>query len=339
MDKFGDQLTSFATSMKSFATTVSGIKADTVNQAVTLAKTVTALADGLPAGNSVKGWIFGGNTQSLKGLGKQLEDFAKSMKSTSADLAKVDTKKILDLANAIKTLLTQLNSAAANADKYSTSMKTVGEQAAQGFINGVLGKLWQAAIAGSRLGETTKNSLKKALDIHSPSKVMEKLGGFTGQGFLNGLMNLVGQATVIFNNLKQVAISHFSGIIGDVANAFNAGIDGNALTITPVLDLSNIQNGIGDINSMFGNLDMSALSGSFDLASLTSSAMSGFNMNARTDMMAQSIFDQFKDFNDKDTIGSVTNTFNIQSSDPEGVAEEVSKILNQQLERARVTWE
>ena len=40
------------------------------------------------------------------------------------------------------------------------------------------------------MGTTIEKLVKKVLNIHSPSKVMEKLGKYTGQGFVNGLADM-----------------------------------------------------------------------------------------------------------------------------------------------------
>lgn len=226
------------------------------------------------------------------------------------------------------------NASSTTVSSGADTMYKVGVNAAQGYINGIIFKLVAAGNAGARLGNATKESLKKALDIHSPSRVFEKLGNFTSEGFIKGLSGVIGKASAIFTNLRSVAETRFSGIIGDVKNAISSGISGQTLSITPVLDLSQIQNQAGDIGSILG--DNFNLDGSFDLSSITASVMSGYNVNSGFDSLKETI----KGISSGNITNEFNNTFDVSgyTGSTDELASKISELIQSQVERTGAVW-
>ena len=109
----------------------------------------------------------------------------------------------------------------------SVSLHSTGADAGRGFLNGLgsmAGEIWGKA---ESIANGVRKSLKKALDIHSPSRVTYGIGVFTGMGLANGIdsqsANVVGSATTLANSIGY-ALSNPNSVP----------------TITPVMDLSNI---------------------------------------------------------------------------------------------------
>ncbi len=102
-------------------------------------------------------------------------------------------------------------------------------------------------------------------------------------------------------------------------------------------DLTEVQNGAGRIS---GILDGVSLSGSDGLAQMAAKGMS--KLNARTD--DSPVWDAINDL--KETLKGLSgtqgdtynNTFHIQGSSPKEIADEVSHIIQQQVERRRAAW-
>ena len=66
-------------------------------------------------------------------------------------------------------------------------MHQIGVDAMQGLLDG-LSSMQSALYAKAQsIADNIANTIKSALDINSPSKVMFELGGYTMQGFQNGL--------------------------------------------------------------------------------------------------------------------------------------------------------
>jgi hypothetical protein len=56
------------------------------------------------------------------------------------------------------------------------------------------------------IANSVKNTIKKALDIHSPSRVMMELGEFTGEGFALGLNKTLRDINVTADRLAYAAV-------------------------------------------------------------------------------------------------------------------------------------
>lgn len=93
----------------------------------------------------------------------------------------------------------------------------------------------------------------------SPSKVAIQNGKFYDQGLALGV---IGNSNIVENAGRKTAdslLNTMRSIIGSIGDAINSDMDLNP-TITPVLDLSEIQNGTNSLNGMFGNRSFSLAS-------------------------------------------------------------------------------
>lgn len=100
----------------------------------------------------------------------------------SEELGKKTYQK--DLENVEKEYKTALETAFKDLPQ---KMKELGKQAMAGFTEGLTTNTDYMAEAVKSVVSDMVEQVKTLLDIHSPSKVMEKLGVYTGEGFGNGL--------------------------------------------------------------------------------------------------------------------------------------------------------
>ena len=126
-----------------------------------------------------------------------------------------------------------------------------GANAVEGFIDGLLsmpGRLWDA---GCSLGRKALDAAKASLDINSPSKEMEQVGIFADMGLINGLKMYSNKVYNSGYNVGKQALS----AVKDSMKRMNGLIDDTNYnpTITPVLDLTNIQNGANEIDNMLNS--------------------------------------------------------------------------------------
>lgn len=69
----------------------------------------------------------------------------------------------------------------------SVKMTTVGKNFGEGFASGISGSLDRVVGAAQRMANAAAETVRSWLDIHSPSRVTEKLGEHTGEGFAKGI--------------------------------------------------------------------------------------------------------------------------------------------------------
>ena len=91
------------------------------------------------------------------------------------------------------------------------------------------------------------NAVKDVLEIHSPSRVFAELGMFMDEGIVVGLTKYSDRVSQASENVGRESISAISSSISRISDVIAV-----EPTITPVIDLTNVRNGIGMINGVFG---------------------------------------------------------------------------------------
>lgn len=167
-----------------------------------------------------------------------------------------------------------LSNAANGARGQYGSFYSAGSYVASGFVAGIQSSINAAATAAASMAAAASNAAKAKLDIHSPSRVFQWIGQMTTRGF-----------TMALDNGQNAAYTAGSKLGDSAKNGTQSGVSGfmtdlNAMlqlspTITPVMDLAKVQNGV---NSMTGMINqMPTIGTSFDtmLAQRAGTAMTG----------------------------------------------------------------
>ena len=146
--------------------------------------------------------------------------------------------------------------AAFKADKAKTEFEKIGKNIDNGIANGMLNKdnLKKVKDAASKVGDTAKKATKKSLEQRSPSKAYWRFGLNNNLGLSNGMMDNLSIVRKASSAVGTESINSLSNSMDKVSNILSLDIDPNP-TISPVLDLSNIQNGSKLIDTML-NPDM-----------------------------------------------------------------------------------
>ena len=151
--------------------------------------------------------------------------------------------------------------------------REIGTNIMRGLIDGIASKEGDLKTKVESIANTITVKFQKALQIHSPSRIMARLGGFVTEGLaigIEGNTELVANAS---ENLASTAISGLKDAIKAATNLTDLGIDINP-TITPVLDLSNIEAGSTQLDKLTNGWNGIGISTSSTLAS---SAANSFN--------------------------------------------------------------
>lgn len=211
------------------------------------------------------------------------------------------------------------------------------------IFNGFGGNIIDGLIAGVKAGmdavknavegvaNAAVNTFKSVLGIASPSKVFKKMGNFMDEGLVIGLNEYSDKVADASENVGNTAISSMSSAIANISSTLEDSMDANP-TIRPVLDLTDITAGVDTMNSMFNNDYALGLSDNADnyIASQIAKKEAMLNMVA-----------EMKNRSDNALINPAMNqqnTFNITGDDPKTIAEEVSKVLQNQVDRRNAVW-
>ena len=121
----------------------------------------------------------------------------------------------------------------------SVSWYSSGSFLSQGLANGIYSMSGYVMNVAANLAQRASNAIKRALDIHSPSRVTYAFGEYFSEGFINGIVSLVGQAVKTSTTLAEKTVDAVSDTADAIESTFDRTLDFNP-TITPVVDMSNM---------------------------------------------------------------------------------------------------
>ena len=239
-----------------------------------------------------------------------------------------------------------LNEAVSGINGYYNSFYSAGEYLAIGFANGISDNAYYAAARSRAMARRAAEAAAAELDEHSPSKVGYHIGDFFGVAFVNAIGDYedkaysagAGMANSAKTGLKQ-SVNSISNAISEIVGLMSGDMETQPI-IRPVIDLTNIQNGADRIRGLMRGVNGYALTGSLDLATKTQSGIDSrrqYAENSDTLTALDKLTKSIDELPDNPNI-SFENTFNISGNNPKEIAEEVSNIIQRQVERRGASW-
>ena len=233
--------------------------------------------------------------------------------------SKIFAESLLIWYEALKTIIGDLPNFA---KEVFESFKNIGSMIIKGLGDGIK-KGWETVkdkvkeIWGKITGQA-----KESFDIHSPSRVFKNIGILDMKGLSAGLEDglpaTLNTMDSVFTSIKDDAADEASGINSMLSNIL--GIDDNTFVITPVLDLSQIQNEKGRLNSLLGGNIGIGVSSSYAAA-------------VKADSIPRTPETAAPTVNNNDSTTNY-NTFYVDGSiDPEETATQISRILQERANR------
>lgn len=135
-----------------------------------------------------------------------------------------------------------------NMSKLIEAMANLGTAMISGLIKGLAGSVGDAITAVTDVGSSIIGALRKRLDSHSPSREFARIGQDSISGLAQGLSKYSNMAVVEGTKVGTKVISALSNAVGSISDVINSDMSLDP-TIRPVLDLTNVENGL---NNSFG---------------------------------------------------------------------------------------
>ncbi|MFJ7699990.1 hypothetical protein [Lysinibacillus fusiformis] len=130
-----------------------------------------------------------------------------------------------------------------------SSMKEIGIHAIEGLRNGLASQVPALQAQANEIANTIDKTIRKALQIKSPSRVLEKSGVFSGQGVINGLASTKGMLENTVRSLTDIIQTDFSAASIGLSAALNGGMDSQLLNS---YELTSSQDQIGVLKQIAG---------------------------------------------------------------------------------------
>lgn len=119
----------------------------------------------------------------------------------------------------------------------------LGTNIAAGVQAGIESGTSGVITAAVEMATAAYTAAKEALDINSPSKVFAFIGRSMGEGMAVGADNSVGTVISSVDSMTDEAITTAGNLMATISRIMTEGTDTNP-TISPVLDLTNLQSGM-----------------------------------------------------------------------------------------------
>lgn len=279
----------------------------------------------------------------LDGFTEQIDDIidagAKFVITLINGIADGIDKYAQDIKNAMDHLVTSLKNAFCTIlgmDPDSTSSPSsvflnFGKNIIQGLINGINNMIGDVKSAVTSIANTLTNAFSSNQEINSPSKLWARFGKYIDQGLAKGLTDNTGMVLNATDKLNDATVSGMSDVFASISDMIENDMDADP-TISPVLDLSNVTDGVNTIDGML------SANRSINLA-VANGSMVNQEITERQAMM--DALSELKMSLGDGTGAPITqnNTFNINGAkDPKVVADEVSTILQNQIDRRNAVW-
>lgn len=136
-----------------------------------------------------------------------------------------------------------------------SSMKEIGINAIEGLRNGLASQVPALQAQANEIANTIDKTIRKALQIKSPSRVLEKSGAFSGQGIIQGLASTKGMLENTVRSLTDIMQTDISAASIGLSTALNGGMDSHLLNS---YELTSSQDQIGilkQIAALISKLD------------------------------------------------------------------------------------
>lgn len=155
---------------------------------------------------------------------------AKSVTSTLVGAIKTVVSNIFNkFKEVVSTAMSKVKGAVENGWNKAKSfldginLATVGKNIIQGLINGITSMVGKVVSAVSDIAGKVTSTIKKAMDIHSPSKKTYALGEYTGQGYVNGISSKAKATAAAANKVAAAAKKAFNDGVRNLDLKLQAG--------------------------------------------------------------------------------------------------------------------
>ena len=230
------------------ASALTRIKAKTTEFNSTGRALITNLVAGIRANeSSVSSAITAILNNAKKKLSEQNSVFKSAGESFMTNLASGISSKSGDVSSKAGKVA---SSAAEATEDYYDDFRHAGQNMVKGFAAGIDDSTWRAEAQARAMAKAAVRAAEAELDEHSPSRVFMKIGAFVAQGFALGIQGDTHRSTSAASDMAASSVNAVRGAISRIADIISSDIDTQP-TISPVLDLSNVEAGAGRLQALF----------------------------------------------------------------------------------------
>lgn len=135
--------------------------------------------------------------------------------------------------------------------------RVMGRSMLDGLVEGINNGSSRVIESMVSIAKNAIEAAKSVLDINSPSRVFAKIGKYVDEGFAQGIDQNASMVEAPIEQMGNASINTLKDALTHAKDLIDGNID-NTITLTPVLDLSNVRAGVQQINGMMNSASVSA---------------------------------------------------------------------------------
>jgi TP901 family phage tail tape measure protein len=133
-----------------------------------------------------------------------------------------------------------------------TSLSAIGRDSIHGLIDGMKEMEGPLKLQAQALANSVSSSIKKTLDIRSPSRITKKLGGFVPAGLAEGIKENMGTVIDVAKQLALATIPDLPSMAFTIGGAANAIRDNKGtLTVKNIIQSPNLEDKLEKLLGLF----------------------------------------------------------------------------------------
>ena len=251
--------------------------------------------------------------------------------------------------NAAKEVANAVNNTLQN--EVNTNVGTeIGQNISQGVADGIKKNTKKVENQSKNMAKVPKNTTQKLLQIKSPSRIMEKLATYVPEGFAIGIKKGISRVVSATSDMTDSVVSAAEPMY-NISKSIMEYIDLDDMevhpTITPVINMSDVNENVENINDMLNGVrnvqvkfNEAIQTPTLEARNISSNFLSPAAQNRlrQEEFMNAMIPSTSEDSDENGPRYPITNNFYIQGDDPKAIADEVSRVIQQQVERKERVW-
>lgn len=206
---------------------------------------------------------------------------------------------------------------------YYTNFKNSGKYLVEGLAKGIESYAWFAKAKARQLAKDTHEAFDNASEINSPSKLYYTSGMWAVKGFANALTDGTSIAVSSVRSMADKSFMTLANAMTDVDELLRSGGNGDDFTITPVLDLSNVERGAQSIGGMLSGYSITP--GTYGINAAMGLSRSGiYNQNSVLQRLISSAMDSV---NREPSVNNYYNVDGITYDDGSNISDAVGTLI------------
>ena len=147
--------------------------------------------------------------------------------------------------------------ASVSVSAYNSSFVTTGNNMAAGLESGFRTRMTRTIATIAAKAREAAQAANKGAEVRSPSRITMKTGRFIAEGLSYGMKKRMPYVLNAMSDMGESAADSVTSAMSTVYDLLNSELDASP-RITPVLDLSKVNNGVNSLNRMLDTRSISA---------------------------------------------------------------------------------